>query len=956
LKFLDGREEEMITKIKQSIQLIFIIVIGIFMVATVIGFARKSSARVLALGPIPPPEGYPKLTMSTKMVTPTLAGTDGAVLVYNIEILNTGAYSASDVTLLDPIPANTTYNNDAWSSAPPTLVFTTTPEYPNGLLLWQHGVVGFDTSVEITFSVTVSPGFEGIISNTSVISDPMIAHPVEVMAETRLTDQPIFEITKSATPALPGANKPLTYELVVTNQGQDAVGVPITVTDFIPTDTTFITASLGGTYSPEDGVVTWYQPVDLLFGETTNFTFSVNVNEGVVSGTVINNPTYLVVRPEEISAGEPYTTTVFDPILILSKGVFPDPPGSNNIMTYTLTVLNLGSKATDLVITDTVPSELEYLGGGDDFSNGVVTWYLPSLDTRESAQVSFNVLIPDIAGLIVMNGNYGVCSAEGVCAPGIPVPTLMVGPVFEATAILDPIAKKPGGGTGPVTPTLTVENLGPGNAMNATALITFGRISISLNDLAVVPPVGTLVDGPACNVSFPCSNFIWTGDMAVGDVITFTTPEGQSTIGGEEGTNYTATVVITDALSGFVTEPITGTALGHITHYANLLPGKSAPAEIGPGQEMTYTIQVFNSGLSTEEAPPLVLTETVPASVTLLTISDGGTSEESDGRTVITWDLPPMSPGDLLYRSFGVLVNSDLVSGTLIVNDDYRTTWYETEITGTLSNLGVPVTTTVREIGLVDSYKTVTPTWALPATGTVLTYVVHVVNSSPNELSGVQVSDLFPWEDTNYQRDAVASAGTLVSDVVSLEWTGDLAPYSEELITFTAVVDDYFAGVLTNTATISHTSLQQEKIVTAVAYITDKPVLRISKTATPDPVSAYDNLLYEIKVTNLGQQATLLVVTDTIPVNTSYVFGTASSGGLVEDGVVTWNLPVLNPGETLILTFQVTVQGGNEIINDRYAVRCAEGVIAIGEPVVTPVKYPIQRVILPITFKDWLGK
>jgi uncharacterized repeat protein (TIGR01451 family) len=347
----------MITKLKQAIQLIIIIIIGIFMVATVVGFARKSSARVLALGPIPPPEGYPKLTLSSKVVTPTLANTDGAVLVYNIEILNTGAYSASDVTLMDGIPANTIYNNDAWSSAPPTMVYTTTPEYPNGLLIWEHGVVGFDTSVVITFSVTVTPGYEGTISNSAVISDPMIAQPVEVLAQTSIADHPIFEISKSADPAIPGANKPLTYELVVTNQGQATENMPITVTDFIPTDTTFITASLGGTYNPDDRVVTWFRPVDLGYGETTTFTFSVNVNEDVVSGTVIDNHTYLVVSPDGISAGDPYTTTVIDPIFILSKGVFPDPPGSNNEMTYTLTVLNLGSKATDLVITDTVPTQ-----------------------------------------------------------------------------------------------------------------------------------------------------------------------------------------------------------------------------------------------------------------------------------------------------------------------------------------------------------------------------------------------------------------------------------------------------------------------------------------------------------------------------------------------------------------------------------------------------------------------
>jgi uncharacterized repeat protein (TIGR01451 family) len=311
-----------------------------------------------------------------------------------------------------------------------------------------------------------------------------------------------------------------------------------------------------------------------------------------------------------------------------------------------------------------------------------------------------------------------------------------------------------------------------------------------------------------------------------------------------------------------------------------------------------------------------------------------------------------MGPGDTLFRSFGVLVDPDLVSGTLIINDNYRTTWNESEITGTLSNLGEPVTTTVREVGLIDSYKTVTPTRALPGTGTVLTYVLHVVNSGPNDLSGVQVSDIFPWENTTYQRDAVASAGSLISDIVNLEWTGDVAPYSEQLITFTTVVDDFFEGVVTNTATITHTSLQQEVIVSAVAYITDKPVLRISKTAVPDPVSQGNPLLYQIQVTNLGQQATLLVVTDTIPANTSYIIASASSGGQVVGDVIQWNLPVLNPGKTLKLTFQVAVLGGTEIINEGYSVRCDEGVFAFGEPIVTPIWSSIRKVLLPMAFRN----
>jgi uncharacterized repeat protein (TIGR01451 family) len=934
------------TKLKKAIQLIAIIMIGIFMVATVVVFAHKTSDKiVLANGPIPPPVGYPKLTISAKVVTPTLAAPDpnGVVLEYSIEILNTGAYSASDVTLEDAIPSNTNYNDDVQSSAQPN------PEFTDGVITWGPGEIGFDDSVVITFSVTITDGYEGIISNIAVISDPMITEPVSVMAETRITDHPMFEIFKTATPALPGKNKPLTYELVVTNLGQKAENIPIIVTDFVPENTTFRSAGQGSSFNSIDNVVTWSPSVNLGFGETTTFSFSVEVGD-VPSGTVISNNDYLVVSEEGFGIGEPYATTVIDPIFILSKSIYPDPPGSNNEMTYTLTVLNLGSMATDLVITDTVPEDVEYISGGDSYVDGIVTWSLPSLDVRESAQVTFTVFIPDIANIIVLNGDYGVCSAEGVCVPGISVPSLIVGPTFEATATLDPIAHKPGGGNAPVTPTLTIQNLGPGNALDATALLTFGRISISTNDMVVIPPVGTLVDGPPCNTGFPCTNFLWIGNLAVGDLITFTTLKGQSTVVGKEGTHYTATVVITDDLSGYVTEPITATAIGHITHYANLIPTKSAPPQIGPGQIMTYTIQVFDSGLSTEESPAPILTETVPTSVTLLDISDGGISQTIDGRTMISWTLPAMGPGDYLYRTFEVMANPDLVSGTLIINDDYRTSWNQ-KGAGTFSNLGESVTTTVHEVGLIDSYKTVSPTWALPGTGTVLTYEVHVVNSGPNLLSGVQVSDIFPWQNSTYQRDAVASAGSLVSDIVSFEWTGDLAPYSEQLITFTTLVDDFFEGVLTNTATITHTSLKQDVIVTAAAYITDKPVLRISKIATPDPVMVGSPLLYQIQLTNLGQQATRLVVTDTIPANTSYIFGSASSGGHVVGDMVQWSYPVLDPGDTLTLTFQVTVQGGYAITHHSYAVRCGEGLFAYGDPIITRVSNPMKTVLLPLIIK-----
>jgi uncharacterized repeat protein (TIGR01451 family) len=304
--------------------------------------------------------------------------------------------------------------------------------------------------------------------------------------------------------------------------------------------------------------------------------------------------------------------------------------------------------------------------------------------------------------------------------------------------------------------------------------------------------------------------------------------------------------------------------------------------------------------------------------------------------TVMSWTLPAFGTGERIEpRSFTVRVDDDLVSGTKIINDNYLAYWYEDDpptYTDWFSSTGQPVTTIVQDVGLIDSYKEVTPAMALPGPGNVFTYYLHIVNSSLLSLTGVTVYDLLPWQYSTYQRDAVASADEVTSDIVSIQWTGDVAPLSSEVVTFTVLVDSDYQGPLTNTAIISHSELLDEVVVQAVAYVTDRPVLRITKSASPDPVEKGAELFYTIRVVNLGQQATDLTITDTIPANTEYLAG----GKLVGDWVE-WDTPVLEPGDNRTFAFQVTVGSGLQVVNDPYAVRCTEGVIAFGEPVVTRI-------------------
>jgi uncharacterized repeat protein (TIGR01451 family) len=385
------------------------------------------------------------------------------------------------------------------------------------------------------------------------------------------------------------------------------------------------------------------------------------------------------------------------------------------------------------------------------------------------------------------------------------------------------------------------------------------------------------------------------------------------------------------------TEPVTATAIGHVTHLANLIPEKSAPPVIGNGMLMTYTISVWNSGLSTDEPPLPALVDTVPEGATLERVNDGGAWQTVSDTTIVSWTLPAMSPGDVVDRSYVVRIDDELISGTLIVNEGYFSSWYEIEDKEIFTNTGQPVTTTVREVGLIDSFKEVEPTLIKPGPDNQLTYTLNIVNSSPNPLYGVSVYDYLPWQDSTYQRNAIATSGQIISDIVSIKWTGDVGAFSSELVTFTVLVDDGFEGTITNTAVISHTSLAEEIWISAQTNVTDKPILQITKQATPGPVEIGDEIQYQILVQNRGQKALGLSVVDEIPNNTSFVEGSANLGGLLSGDQVQWHWPILDQNESKTFTFKVLVDGGSKIVNDKYSASSADGVIVWGLPVVTTV-------------------
>jgi uncharacterized repeat protein (TIGR01451 family) len=115
------------------------------------------------------------------------------------------------------------------------------------------------------------------------------------------------------------------------------------------------------------------------------------------------------------------------------------------------------------------------------------------------------------------------------------------------------------------------------------------------------------------------------------------------------------------------------------------------------------------------------------------------------------------------------------------------------------------------------------------------------------------------------------------------------------------------------------------------------PVLTISKSAAASVVSG-QNLTYTLTYGNGGSgNATGVVISDALPAGTNFV--SATGGGTLGSGVVTWNIGVLNAGVTgraVSFTVNVTAISGT-VVNSAYSIRADEVSAVTGPPVSTAV-------------------
>lgn len=443
--------------------------------------------------------------------------------------------------------------------------------------------------------------------------------------------------------------------------------------------------------------------------------------------------------------------------------------------------------------------------------------------------------------------------------------------------------------TGPETAfgTVITDALPPGsNATSASATLDGTTTACTVNNGIVVCDIGDLQSGDGAVITLE-TNLTGTGAVI------------NTAVGRHRGPDFDPT---NDAGSAIVLLD------GENIPTVNLEITKTDfPDPVEAGNLVTFTIRVVNEG--TTAATGVTVVDTLPSGTELVASSNPGVVV-SNG--VVIFTIGTLAPGasnetllTIRANNPGRIANSAGVSG----NEPSAN----------------PVNT-VREFGIVTQNGETTGTGqavdlSLVKTDSpdpvqaenLLTFNIVVTNNSLTSATGVLVTDELPDEvtfesaETNGTGTCSRNGQTVTCNLGTLE--------AGETTNVQILVRPNQTGIITNTATVSsnepelspgnNTDTEQTTVVPRADRLSD---LSIVKSTQDTQTTVGQNVTFQINVTNNGPDAAnSVIVTDTLPANSTFVSATPSDGSCSRAGnTLTCNLGTINSGQAE--TIQVVVQ------------------------------------------------
>jgi len=663
-----------------------------------------------------------------------------------------------------------------------------------------------------------------------------------------------------------------------------------------------------------------------------------------------------------------YTSWPFEPLV--------EPGG---MITFAVLVENLGiGQAQDVVVTDTLPPGLTYVGGNNNLCGGPcadpivqgqqVIWSLGNLPpdmhwqyfefwARVSSALTAGTRLTNTVEIRGANAEVDSDPTDEVADPyannrGIlpieiipPIADLQIYKYVEAGVVAAGEAMRY---------RIVLINQGAGIAED---VIITDTLPVSVTFLTSAS--GYPADDPVpITPTVAGRNIVWrlgsvpahgrgylTVDVRVSDTVTV----------GAALLNWVTVSTSSPELAHFPNQP-EPTIATVVPNSANLWVDKFSEGQRTPGGRFDYRIRLTNNGGGS--ATGVRVTDTLPAELRFITATSQSCLDplnpdacQANPFTItvhgqqIAWEIGRVPPGIWeTYILATVEVSPTLVPGTVLTN--------VVTIAGNEADSNPGDNVYVSVLPVVESadpdisvFKSLES--EPPRPGGRVTYRLRVINQGAFALPNVILTDTLPSSVTLRETvnatcfappDCLSNAFTPTVAGRALIWNlGEIAPRGDGSFWVTVDVPlTATAGtLLTNTARISTDALETDLTDNesqAAVTVVGEPRLTIRKSAPVSVLQGYP-ITYTLVVGNFGDAAaTGLTITDAIPAG---AFLLNVDGGVAAGGTITWSLSDLAPGLEKGYRFAVTAT--ETISNSRYGVISSEGVSATGGEVTTTV-------------------
>jgi uncharacterized repeat protein (TIGR01451 family) len=513
-----------------------------------------------------------------------------------------------------------------------------------------------------------------------VMCGMFVAPAVHAQADLAITSD-----SANPTTVPPGAT--ITYTIVAKNNGANPANAPV-FTISTPANTTFVSiAEAGGTWNctnpavSASGTSTCTRTNSMASGNTTTFTYIVTVTGAAPNGALAQsaNITSTTTDPNTANNTGNVSVTVSAADLSMTQTASPNPVTAGNDLTYTETVTNNGTTSSyGATLTQSTPANTTFVSATPPAGwtcgtvpgvggTGTITCTATAALTSGSTTANFTIVVAVNAGVA---GGTSITNSATVSETGTdPVPgnnttssTVTVGLAdlqLTQTASVSAVAVSTN-----YTYSEMVTNNGP-------TFVASGSTTVYLQTPAnttfqAYSGTNWTCTTPAVNGTGPviCTYNALLASGANANALTLTM---QVAAGTAAGTTILSSASVTNSttvdpapanntsVSSIIVEPTTSADMA--------LSMSVSPTPVFISSNLTYTIQVQNLGQLTAPVTSNVLTDTLPVTVTFVSVVPPAGWSCSGTTTINCSITSPMAMGTT--ATIAITVTAPSSAGTL---------------------------------------------------------------------------------------------------------------------------------------------------------------------------------------------------------------------------------------------------------------------------------------------------